>query len=57
LLAEGKVEPLFLKIDSPPETAGVPARMLSEQEQRQLRQTKQDQSNYLQRIMQTPVLK
>src|SRR5471030_2881307 len=56
LLAEGKVEPLVLKIDSKPETVGVPARMLSEHEQQQLRKTKEDQSNYLQRILQTPLL-
>lgn len=56
LLGEGKVESLLIKIDSPPETAGVVARMLSEQEQQQLRMTKETQSNYLQGILQTPLL-
>lgn len=53
LIAEGKVESLVLKIDSPPELADVPYRMLTEREQRQLRINKRRMMNYCQRIMQT----
>ncbi|WP_295998679.1 hypothetical protein [Rugamonas sp.] len=55
LMANGQVEALVVKIDAPPETAGVAARMLSEQEQQQLRMSKEEQSNYLQAILQTPI--
>jgi hypothetical protein len=57
LKADGKVESLVVKIDSPPEAAGIAARMLSEDEQQQLCATKQKLSNYLQGILQTPRLK
>ena len=53
LMAEGKVESLVLKIDSPPELADVPYRMLSERELRQLRINKRRMINYCQRILQT----
>ncbi|WP_174999312.1 hypothetical protein [Rugamonas aquatica] len=53
MIAEGKVESLVVKIDSPPELAGVAARMLSEQEQQQLRATKMELNNYQQRIVPT----
>jgi hypothetical protein len=56
LIAEGKVESLVLKIDSPPELAGIAYRMLTEQEQAQLRMTKKQQSDYQQRIRKTPTL-
>lgn len=56
LIAEGKVESLVVKIDSPPELAGVAARMLSEQEQQQLRATKMELNNYQQRIVPTQIL-
>jgi hypothetical protein len=55
LLAEGKVESLVVKIDSPPELANVPYRMLTEREQRQLRITKRQMDNYFQRIFQTKI--
>jgi hypothetical protein len=56
LIAEGKVESLVVKVDSLPQAEGVGARMLSEQEQQQLQMTKVELSNYLQRILQTPIL-
>jgi len=56
LIAEGKVESLVVKIDSPSELAGVAARMLSEQEQQQLRATKVALNNYQQRIIPTQIL-
>lgn len=55
LMAEGKVESLVLKIDSPPELADVPYRMLTEREQRQLRINKRRMINYCQRILQTKI--
>ena len=56
LLAEGKVESLVVKIDTPPHLAGK-ARMLSAQEQEQLLATKQQIGDYVQRILQTAPLK
>jgi hypothetical protein len=56
LLAEGKVESLVVKIDSPPHLAGK-ARMLSAQEQEQLQATKEQLSDHVQRILQTAPLK
>ena len=54
-MAEGKVESLVVKIDTPPELANVPYRMLTEREQRQLRITKRQIGNYCQRILQTKI--
>ncbi|MES2162136.1 MAG: hypothetical protein V4476_13345 [Pseudomonadota bacterium] len=56
MIAEGKVESLVVKIDSPSELAGVAARMLSEQEQQQLQATKVALNNYQQRIIPTQIL-
>lgn len=56
LLDEGKVESLVVKIDTPPHLTGK-ARMLSAQEQQQLRATKQQIGDYVQRILQTAPLK
>jgi hypothetical protein len=50
LIAEGKVESLVVKIDTPPELANVPYRMLTEREQRQLRITKRQIDSYYQRV-------
>ena len=55
LVAEGKVESFVVKIDSPPELADVPYRMLTEREQRQLRITKRQLGNYFQRVLQTKI--
>ena len=52
-MAEGKVESLVVKIDSPPELADAPYRMLTEREQRQLRITKRQLGNYFERVFQT----
>lgn len=56
LIDEGKVESLILKIDSPPELAGVPNRILTEPELQQLILSKKLQSDYMQRIRKTPRL-
>lgn len=56
-MAEGKVESLLIKIDTPPHLAGEAARLLSAQEQAQLRASKEELGNYVQRIFQTAPLK
>ncbi|MYN15256.1 hypothetical protein GTP81_00665 [Rugamonas sp. FT107W] len=56
LLAEGKVESLVVKLDTPPGLAAE-ARMLSAEEQDQLRGAKQDIKAYMQRILQTAPIK
>ena len=56
LIDEGKVESLVLKIESPPELAGIPNRMLTEPELQQLMLSKKMQSDYMQRIRKTPRL-
>ncbi|MCU6501038.1 hypothetical protein LPN04_24850 [Rugamonas sp. A1-17] len=56
MIDEGKVESLILKIDSPPELAGVPNRVLTELELQQLILSKKLQSDYMQRIRKTPRL-
>jgi len=56
LIAEGKVESLVVKIESPPELEGIPYRMLTEREQRQLRISKRRLHNYYNRMLQTPKL-
>jgi hypothetical protein len=55
-VAEGKVESLVVKIDTPPHLTGK-TRMLSAQEQGQLRAAKQQIGDYVQRILQTAPLK
>lgn len=54
LIDEGKVELLVLNIDSPPELAAVPYRMLTQAELQQLILSKKLQSDYMQRIRKTP---
>lgn len=54
LLADGKVEPLVLKWDTPPELEGIPNRMLTEREQRQSRINKWRLGRYYERILRTP---
>jgi len=56
LLAEGKVESLVVKLDTPPDLAAE-ARMLSAEEQDQLRAAKQGIKEYMQRILQTAPIK
>jgi len=53
LLAEGKVESLVVKIDTP----AAETRMLSAEEQAQLQATKEQLSDHVQRILQTAPLK
>lgn len=54
LLAEGKVEPLVLKWDTPPDAEGMPNRMLTERELRQSRINNWRLDKYYTRILRTP---
>ncbi len=54
LLAEGKVEPLVLRGDTPPGQEDMPNRMLSERELRQSRIYNWRLDRYYTRILQTP---